>query len=315
MGYGGGGGGGGGSGGGGGGGSGGSGSGAGGSSGYRRVGDDRTANLKVDNITSRNENVGTEVDGIVEVNTTAHFIPPSGSTGQRYADGGENIVRNGLILYMDAKYSYDANWYDMSGNDYYAEPANTSGGNPTYSKSNGGYLNFAGGGTDQRFEILNSFQVRLGQRYTVEAWIYKETTATSNAASIISGGFGGDRDGLMITTETYSDDVSKGFLKNETESSTVDDPNVIMYFNGVPQPKDPSDGRGTSTFYNLNEWVHVTISGAKVISTDGGRHFIGCNNNNSNDFDGRIAVMKVYDRSLSAEEVLQNYNALKTRFI
>jgi hypothetical protein len=75
-------------GGGGGGGSGGSGgSGASGGSGYRRVGDDRTANLKVNNITSRDGKRGTDVDGIVEVNTTAHFIPPSGTTAERGSKG------------------------------------------------------------------------------------------------------------------------------------------------------------------------------------------------------------------------------------
>ena len=77
-------------GGGGGGGSGGSGSGgsgAAGGSGYRRVGDDRTANLKVNNITNRTGTDGTEVDGVVEVNTTAHFIPPSGTTAERGSRG------------------------------------------------------------------------------------------------------------------------------------------------------------------------------------------------------------------------------------
>ena len=63
------------------------GSGAAGGSGYRRVGDDRTANLKVDNITNRTGTDGTEVDGIVEVNTTAHFIPPSGTTAERGSRG------------------------------------------------------------------------------------------------------------------------------------------------------------------------------------------------------------------------------------
>ena len=99
MGYGGGGGGGGGSGGGGSGGGGGGGGGAGGyggagggaggagGSGYRRIGDDRTANLKVDNITSRDGTEGTEVDGIVEVNTTAHFVPPVGNTAERGSRG------------------------------------------------------------------------------------------------------------------------------------------------------------------------------------------------------------------------------------
>ena len=87
MGYGGGGGGGGGSGGGGGAGGYGGGSGAGGASGYRRVGDDRTANLKVNNITNRDGSSGTEVDGIVEINSTSHFIPPSGTTAERGSRG------------------------------------------------------------------------------------------------------------------------------------------------------------------------------------------------------------------------------------
>ena len=62
-----------------------------GGSGYRRVGDDRTANLKVDNITSRSGTDGTEVDGIVEVNTTAHFIPPSGTTAEEVVEVVDQI--------------------------------------------------------------------------------------------------------------------------------------------------------------------------------------------------------------------------------
>ena len=53
----------------------------------RRVGDDRTANLKADNITNRTGTDGTEVDGVVEVNTTAHFVPPSGTTVERGSRG------------------------------------------------------------------------------------------------------------------------------------------------------------------------------------------------------------------------------------
>ena len=95
-------------GGGGGGGSGGSGggSGASGGSGYRRVGDDRTANLKVDNITNRTGTDGTEVDGIVEVNTTAHFIPPSGTTAERGSrgrgvfGGGTSPANHNTIQYI-----------------------------------------------------------------------------------------------------------------------------------------------------------------------------------------------------------------------
>ena len=71
------------------------GSGASGGSGYRRVGDDRTANLFVDNITNRDGSSGTDVDGIVEINSTSHFIPPSGTTAERGSRG--RAVRAGGI--------------------------------------------------------------------------------------------------------------------------------------------------------------------------------------------------------------------------
>jgi len=70
------------------------GSGASGGSGYRRVGDDRTANIKVDNITSRDGKRGIDVDGIVKVNSTAHFIPPSGTTAER-GSRGRGVIAGG----------------------------------------------------------------------------------------------------------------------------------------------------------------------------------------------------------------------------
>ena len=96
--------------------------------------------LRVNNITNRAGIAGPSVAGIASVSSSSHFVVPTGRTGQRYADEGENIVRDGLVLYLDAKYSYpsktgigtttsgalapansstdvDVNtWYDMSGN-------------------------------------------------------------------------------------------------------------------------------------------------------------------------------------------------------
>ena len=80
------------------------GSGASGGSGYRRVGDDRTANLKVNNITNRTGTDGTEVDGIVEVNTTAHFIPPSGTTAER-GSRGRGLFAGGQVAPSTGTYT------------------------------------------------------------------------------------------------------------------------------------------------------------------------------------------------------------------
>ena len=69
-------------------------------SGYRRVGD---ANLKVNNITNRDGSGGTEVDGIVEVNSTSHFIPPSGTTAER-GSRGRGIFNGGYAAINTIEY-------------------------------------------------------------------------------------------------------------------------------------------------------------------------------------------------------------------
>ena len=68
---------------------------AGSGSGYRRVGEDRTANLKVNNITNRTGDSGTEVDGVVEAKGT-HFVPPSGTTEERGSRG--RAIRAGGVV-------------------------------------------------------------------------------------------------------------------------------------------------------------------------------------------------------------------------
>ena len=62
--------------------------------------------IKVNNITSRDGTTGPVIAGIATVSTTSHLVVPTGNTGTRYADGGENIVKNGLVVYLDSKYSY-----------------------------------------------------------------------------------------------------------------------------------------------------------------------------------------------------------------
>ena len=93
--------------------------------------------IRVNNITNRDGSTGTTVAGIPVVDSNSHFVVPTGRTGQRYVDGGENIVRDGLVLHLDAKYSYPSKtgitsttdsldpdvytWYDMSGNESHGE--------------------------------------------------------------------------------------------------------------------------------------------------------------------------------------------------
>ena len=215
------------------------------------------------------------------------------------------IVRDGLVLYLDAANikSYPGSgttWTDISTNNHHATLTN----GPTFNSGNGGYFVFDGINDHARIDA--SFQVSTSATYSFEAWIFKTSTGTSNAAQLISGGFGGDQDGLTISSETFS---TAGDARIQTTNGTC----TAVYYNSVSQNLTES-GNATLANFNLNEWIHIAVTGLSVDSVDGGRHHIGQNNNNTNEYTGRISNIKIYDRELTALEVKQNYNALKGRF-
>ena len=213
-------------------------------------------------------------------------------------------INTKLILHLDAdnSSSYSGSgttWTDISGQGNNATLAN----GPTYNSDNGiGSIVFDG--TNHYAVLDSSFQVSTSRTYSFEAWIYKTATGTNNAGMLISGGFGGDRDGIIIYSEDYVSTDIKIFSSNG-------DVNAV-YYNGISQTLDGS-GNGTNVDYNLNEWIHIAVTGITVNNTDGAAHHIAQNNNNSNKFGGRIRSLKVYDGELTASEVQQNF--LKSRFI
>ena len=218
------------------------------------------------------------------------------------AAAGPNVVEDGIVLALDAgnTKSYPGSgtaWTDLSGNGNNGTLTN----GPVY--NSGGYFIFD---ADSDHAVLDSsFQVSTSGTYSFEAWIYKTATGTNNSAMLISGGYGGDKDGLSIQTEDFSS-------TNIKITSSNGDVNAV-YYNGISQTLNGT-GTGTDASFNLNEWIHVAVTGINVNSTDGAAHHIGQNNNNTNQFIGRISNLKVYDRELSAAEVQQNFNAIKGRY-
>ena len=218
---------------------------------------------------------------------------------------GPNLVTDNLILYLDAantnSYSNSGTtWNDLSGNGYDATLTN----GPTYNSDNGGYFIFDG--TNDHAVIDSSFQVSTSGTYSFEAWIYKTATSVNNAGMLISGGYGGDKDGIIISSEDYA---ISGTIRVFSLGGTC----AAVYYNGVSQTLR-GDSIGTNENFNLNEWIHIAVTGITVNNTDGAAHHIGQNNNNTNEFGGRISNIKLYDRTLTAAEVKQNFNKLRWRF-
>jgi hypothetical protein len=138
------------------------------------------------------------------------------------------------------------------------------------------------------------------------------TIPTNNLQTVLAkGGYGSYWNyGLTrITTTTFSARNNNGDSISTTYDSTQSVYNVYsLVWNGtaVEYYRNGIYGGNNSTFYS------PAISNSLFLR-------IGCawSNNlqtNVEFFNGKITTVQIYNRALSAQEILQNYNATKTRF-
>lgn len=215
-------------------------------------------------------------------------------------DSNQKIVTNGLVLNLDAAQlrSYlttGTNWIDLSGSNFNGTLINT----PTFSSNNGGIFNFNGTNEYVSFDYVNSPNITIG---SVNIW-FKTSNAGSSYRSLITRGESWGiflLDNILITYDwgnntlrTTSINVANGNWQNVlmTFTQTIGTPsnNAIIYLNG-------SAILTTTIKFKSNQ-------NFRIASQDAGQLF-----------SGDIANAQVYNRVLSALEVLQNYNAIKSRF-
>jgi hypothetical protein len=284
--------------------------------------------IRVNNITNRDGSTGTTVAGIPVVDSNSHFVVPTGRTGQRYVDGGENIVRDGLVLHLDAKYSYPSKtgitattdsldpdvytWYDLSGNENHGELIN----GVSYSGTNGGSLVFDGvndtvvvGSKDSK---LNPSQV------TISVWLNR--TSAINYSHFA---------GIPVSNNSWSPPYMSYGLEF---ISTGDNVSFVVGFTNTQFAYTTAENTGLT---GIGTWVNVTgtydenyrkiyingnlitsIADNRKLATASGNFTLGAENYTQTNypFNGKIPVCLVYNRALTAAEVLQNYNATKGRF-
>jgi len=224
------------------------------------------------------------------------------------------IVTDGLVFYVDAanpKSFVDGNtaWNDLSrsGNNGIL----TNG--PTFDSGNGGSIVFDG--INDYVSTSNNLDIIGNSKRTIEIWFYP-TSSPSRQTLLSYGGSG--------TGQRFEIDYN----------GVAGGPNNI-YFVGWNRD------RYTTSTLSLNTWsqVLITYNGGGVSSVDGikiyyngviqpllGGTDIPLNTTNSICFlgydgisnrlpyDGNISNVKIYNRALTDSEVLQNYNALKSRF-
>ena len=230
----------------------------------------------------------------------------------------EPIITNGLIVNVDAGYvpSYPrngSNWKDISTNAYNCSLI----GSPTYSSSAGGVIVFD---TSNYAEInVNSWIRSLSSAYTFMSFFYYNGGSSGGAPYCLTTSplDGNNNDGFwqhlnlgnwLWRTE---DNVSGEFGGNVEAPSTFT--NGLWYFeatvvktNALTFYRNGSLVANISTSFN---WASLRNDGTAFIYLATG-YFP----NTGYNMNGWIGTFQMYNRELSAAEVLQNYNAQKGRF-
>lgn len=209
------------------------------------------------------------------------------------------IVTNGLVLNVDAGFtpSYPTtgtSWYDVSGGGNNGTLAN----GPTFSSTNGGSIVFDG--VDDYININSFANILSNSTYTKTAWFYMN----SFGYNIISGG----DSGMHAFWMAGGNQLRAGH--NGQWSTVVSTTSLSLntwYFGAVTF----SSSSGWALYLNGN--LESTSASTTTFTGTGGI-YIGSYNAAANLWNGRIATSSIYNRILSAAEVLQNYNATKSRF-
>lgn len=233
------------------------------------------------------------------------------------------VVSDGLVFYVDGgnTKSYPRSgtvWTDLSRTQITGSLTN----GPTFNTENGGSIFFDGTndivdfGASDSLNFTDSFSVSFWMRanlaipskgqFFVSRWTFdggnfrqwsfdniinRNPTSVMQTHSICFSitSAGTDASSVIISSSNsaYSNNwVNVCGIWNKT--------NISLYINGVS--------------------VNTPVAAASMISTPGRKTAIGGLPSASSPVTGSIAITSMYNRALSATEVLQNYNALKGRF-
>lgn len=231
-------------------------------------------------------------------------------------------VMDGMVLWLDAG---DTDSYPGTGTTWtdLTNPANngTLVGNITYSSANGGVLVFPnpneGVGTTSyiRMGRVTEFMPTTG--LTVEQWLYLDDWVPANGFQTISnteaGGYAisvrtGGIDGIVLLNGVYRNarltDAS-GLTGWNHVALTCDGRYVKLYVNGVDTLTGNNDAGAVYpiTYHPTNGLFIGAEAGNNATTPNEIRSFIGS-----------IGTTAIYNRALSAAEVLKNYNSDKSRF-
>ena len=226
-----------------------------------------------------------------------------------------SIVMDGLVLSLDARNlrSYSGSgdtWYDLSSNVNDATKVNS----PNYITTAGGGFTFDGIGTnyfnlDSKSSLVN---VNAG---TVGGWVRFNNAPTSANYVFISYG-GNAASGGFILGYLGQDGPNYGICFDYWAGG-VYYANTLTYANSAQYTNVNIHLMATWSSSQINLYINGnllnTINVSGTMTTQSTLR-ISSENNRTRGVNGTVYNCSIYNRSLSAQEIKQNYNATKKRY-
>lgn len=263
----------------------------------------------------------------MSINVNGNIISASGFTVSGEVKNTPNIVTDGLVLWLDAgnnaSYIYSTNYYDCGyGCQYYgSDPGCTNCNTQIKDMSGNGYDGtFLNGATVNYSNIGGAMSFEGGATTTAVSTPY--TGQLTDFSLVIWFKDEGSQSFGRVVDKMYS----TGFWIGRYSSA------ANTWGGGVLETNDPygiwltlTDGQWhclvsirsgtTHTLYGdgITNTVNNTVSGA-ALSAD--PLYIGAwsGNGTTQRFTGKIPIVMLYNRALTTNEVLQNFNNGRQRF-
>ena len=232
------------------------------------------------------------------------------------------IITEGLVLYLDAAntHSYPGvgtTWSDLSR----SENTGTLINGPTFNSANGGSIVFDG--TNDLVEITGIENITS---FSISVWF--KMTGPGN-----TGGFTNTYYNSLFGINSVTNPTTRRILVSTSTNPSIAEGRILVQMGGSNYFSDnTSIGITTTNAWNnvvytfaantarlyINGIVQTSQSNSGVTFpfVSDSKLYVGAYSNPIVAYAmlGNIAQTQIYNRALSASEVLQNFNATKTRF-
>ena len=224
------------------------------------------------------------------------------------------IVQQGLVLNLDAgnPYSYAGAgtvWYDVSGNSNNGTLTN----GPTYNADVGGNIVFDG--SNDYVAVTSAASIKNTSNLSLEGWVFI-SSAMNYYGGIIGKGISDSQEEYCllvhsVNSKVYMDVGAGGGPYTDATFSF----SLNTWYHIIGTHERIAGSSAIKIYVNGSLLSSSTISPTSAVNDNTTNVSIGSRYDGGNSvWNGKIATARIYTRTLSAAEVLQNYNATKGRF-